>query len=95
MEPLLSPRGRGFESAGTFNPAVVKANGKFIMLYRAQDSKGASSLGYQAKLSGFDHYLDDTLRFPLVRLRIRPYRLEGDINHVVGIQVLRQVLHNL
>src|SRR5436309_6699615 len=47
---------------------------------------------HQAKLSGFDHCLDDTLRFPLVRLRIRPYRLEGDINHVVGIQASRQVL---
>jgi len=50
---------------------------------------------HRAKLRGFDHCLDDTLRFPLVRLRIRPYRLEGDINHVVGIQVSRQVLHNL
>ena len=26
-EPILSPRGSGFESAGTFNPAVVKENG--------------------------------------------------------------------
>ena len=51
-EPILSPQGIGFESAGTFNPAVVKANGKFIMLYRAQDSKGASSLGYATSDDG-------------------------------------------
>ena len=31
--------GRGFESAGTFNPSVVKKDGKFVMLYRAQDHK--------------------------------------------------------
>jgi len=51
-EPILSPRGSGFESAGTFNPAVVKENGKFVMLYRAQDSKGTSSLGYATSDDG-------------------------------------------
>src|SRR5580692_3544404 len=44
--PIVSPRGDGFESAGTFNPAVIKKDGKFVMLYRAQDRKGTSSLGY-------------------------------------------------
>ena len=39
--PILSPQGSGFESAGTFNPAVVKVHGKFVMLYRAQDAKGS------------------------------------------------------
>src|SRR5437762_14195171 len=51
-DPILSPRGSGFESAGTFNPAVVKENGKFVMLYRAQDSKGTSSLGDAARDDG-------------------------------------------
>jgi beta-1,2-mannosidase len=45
-EPVIAPRGNGFESAGTFNPAVVKKDGKFVILYRAQDQKGTSSLGY-------------------------------------------------
>src|SRR5437879_10736500 len=45
QDPIVSPRGDGFESAGTFNPAVVKKDGKFVMLYRAQDQKGTSSLG--------------------------------------------------
>jgi len=44
--PILSPQGADWESAGTFNPAVVKYNGKFVMLYRAQDSAGTSRLGY-------------------------------------------------
>jgi len=51
-EPILSPRGDGFESAGTFNPSVVMHEGKFVMLYRAQDSKGRSSLGYAASEDG-------------------------------------------
>jgi predicted GH43/DUF377 family glycosyl hydrolase len=43
------------ESAGTFNPSVVKKDGKFVMLYRAQDHKGTSSLGYATS--------DDGIRF--------------------------------
>src|SRR5713226_10761015 len=54
-DPILSPRGEGFESAGTFNPSVVKKDGKFVMLYRAQDHHGTSSLGYATS--------DDGIRF--------------------------------
>src|SRR5712671_3031609 len=45
-EPALSPQGSGFESAGVFNPAVVKKDGRFVMLYRAQDASGTSRIGY-------------------------------------------------
>src|ERR1700739_1505804 len=51
-QPIITPRGNGFESAGTFNPAVLKYNGKFVMLYRAQDSPGKSSLGYATSDDG-------------------------------------------
>ncbi len=51
-DPVLSPQGDGFESAGTFNPSVVKKDGKFVMLYRAQDRKGTSSLGYASSDDG-------------------------------------------
>jgi hypothetical protein len=37
---VISPRGDGRESAGTFNPSVVLRDGKIIMLYRAQDKGG-------------------------------------------------------
>src|SRR5260370_21709950 len=50
--PIVSPQGEGFESAGTFNPAVVKKDGKFVMLYRAQDHRGTSSLGYATSEDG-------------------------------------------
>jgi predicted GH43/DUF377 family glycosyl hydrolase len=44
--PVISPRGTGWESAGTFNPAVMLRGGKIVMLYRAQDQHGTSRLGY-------------------------------------------------
>ena len=51
-KPIISPQGNGFESAGTFNPTVVKYDGKFVMLYRAQDLHGKSSLGYASSDDG-------------------------------------------
>jgi predicted GH43/DUF377 family glycosyl hydrolase len=50
--PIISPRGNGWESAGTFNPAVVFRDGSFIMLYRAQDNTGTSRLGYAESTDG-------------------------------------------
>src|SRR6267142_6973740 len=50
--PILAPQGSGWESAGTFNPAVVEYNGKFVMLYRAQDAAGTSRLGYAESTDG-------------------------------------------
>jgi len=50
--PIISPRGNGWESAGTFNPAVVEHNGKIVMLYRAQDKQGTSRLGYAESNDG-------------------------------------------
>jgi beta-1,2-mannosidase len=51
-DPILSPRGNSWESAGTFNPAVVLHEGKFVMLYRAQDKNGTSRLGYAESRDG-------------------------------------------
>jgi beta-1,2-mannosidase len=50
--PILSPEGNGWESAGTFNPAVVVRGGKFVMLYRSQDAAGTSRLGYAESTDG-------------------------------------------
>jgi beta-1,2-mannosidase len=51
-EPILSPQGTTWESAGTFNPAVLFHNGRFVMLYRAQDASGTSHLGYAEGADG-------------------------------------------
>ena len=50
--PVLAPQGDGWESAGTFNPAVVMRGGKIVMLYRAQDKLGTSRLGYAESTDG-------------------------------------------
>jgi beta-1,2-mannosidase len=57
-EPILSPQGTTWESAGTFNPAVVFHNGKFVLLYRAQDASGTSRLGYAESADGI-HFRRD------------------------------------
>jgi len=55
-DPILQPRGDGFESAGVFNPSVVMKDGKFAMLYRAQDHDGVSRLGYATSTDGI-HFI--------------------------------------
>jgi beta-1,2-mannosidase len=50
--PILSPTGESWESAGTFNPAVIARDDKFVMLYRAQDAGGTSRLGYAESRDG-------------------------------------------
>ena len=50
--PIISPQGNGWESAGTFNPAVIVRDGKIVMLYRAQDKNGTSRLGYAESSDG-------------------------------------------
>jgi beta-1,2-mannosidase len=74
-DPIVSPRGDGFESAGTFNPAVVKEDGKFVMLYRAQDHKGTSSLGYAKSDDGI-HFVR---RSEPVLISEMPYEKGGGV----------------
>ncbi|MGH9496200.1 MAG: glycoside hydrolase family 130 protein [Candidatus Sulfotelmatobacter sp.] len=50
--PIISPRGNGWEEAGTFNPAVIRHGDKIAMLYRAQDKQGTSRLGYAESTDG-------------------------------------------
>jgi predicted GH43/DUF377 family glycosyl hydrolase len=50
--PIMAPRGHGWESAGTFNPAVILRGDKIVMLYRAQDKQGTSRLGYAESIDG-------------------------------------------
>jgi predicted GH43/DUF377 family glycosyl hydrolase len=51
-DPIISPRGDSWESAGAFNPAVIFRKGKVVMLYRAQDKSGTSRLGYAESADG-------------------------------------------
>ena len=73
--PILSPQGDGFELAGTFNPTVVKKDGIFVMLYRAQDRQGTSSLGYATSQDGV-HF---TRRATPVLTAQEPYEKGGGV----------------
>jgi predicted GH43/DUF377 family glycosyl hydrolase len=75
VDPIVSPKGDGFESAGTFNPSVVKKDGKFVMLYRAQDRKGTSALGYATSDDGI-HF---TRRLEPVMVSEAPYEKGGGV----------------
>ncbi len=50
--PVISPSGDGFASAGTFNPAAVRFKGNVVLLYRAQDKNGTSTIGYASGNDG-------------------------------------------
>ena len=68
-KPVISPQGTSWESAGTFNPAVLLVHlpvnppvppdagpVKFVMLYRAQDAAGTSRIGYAESTDGI-HFI--------------------------------------
>jgi predicted GH43/DUF377 family glycosyl hydrolase len=74
-EPIISPQGTSWESAGTFNPAVIFAFGKFIMLYRAQDASGTSRLGYAESSDGIQF-----IRRPIpILFPEAPYERDGGV----------------
>ena len=50
--PILEPRGEDWESLAVFNPSVIWDGGQYIMLYRAQDQKGVSSIGLAISKDG-------------------------------------------
>ena len=52
MIPSFFLEADSWESAGTFNPAVIPGNGRFVMLYRDQDKLGTSRLGYADSTDG-------------------------------------------
>jgi beta-1,2-mannosidase len=74
-DPILAPEGHTFESAGTFNPTVIKKDGKFVMLYRAQDRNGTSSIGYGSSDDGI-HF---TRRSEPVMVPEAPYEKGGGV----------------
>lgn len=59
-QPILKPRTDRFDSAGAFNPSVVKnKDGKFVMLYRGQDNAGVSRIGYAISDDGIKFVADE------------------------------------
>lgn len=50
--PLLQPGKADWMSLGVFNPAATKVDGKTVLLFRAQDAKHVSRVGYADSTDG-------------------------------------------
>lgn len=50
-KPLLSP-GRTWTEFGLFNPTAIRVDGKTVLLFRAQDAKHTSRIGYADSADG-------------------------------------------
>jgi predicted GH43/DUF377 family glycosyl hydrolase len=81
--PILSPQGGSWEGAGTFNPAVIVRDGKFVMLYRAQDVAGTSRLGYAESADGI-HF---TRRVEPVLVPEADYERDGGVEDPRLVQI--------
>jgi predicted GH43/DUF377 family glycosyl hydrolase len=73
-QPLLKPTA-GWMAAGVFNTAAVRKGGKTILLFRAQDQKGVSRIGYAESLDGL-HF---TIRPEPVLAPEAPYEKGGGV----------------
>ena len=62
--PILEPRGDGWESIMVYNCAAIYEGGKVHIVYRAQGAKtGVSRLGYASSKDGFN--IDERLDYPI------------------------------
>jgi predicted GH43/DUF377 family glycosyl hydrolase len=64
--PILSPRGDGFENRDVFNPAAIDINDTVYILYRAMDTLNTSTIGLAISKDGItiDERLPDPIYVP-------------------------------
>lgn len=51
-EPVLTPRPGQFDDLAAYNPTALKMGSKTVLLYRAQNKKGTSQIGYAESNDG-------------------------------------------
>lgn len=61
--PILEPRGNGFESRAVFNAAAVDLAGSVHILYRAMSADNTSTIGYARSTDGI--HIDERLDTPI------------------------------
>jgi len=66
--PILAPRGTGFESRNVFNPAAIDLNGSIYILYRAMDAQNTSTIGLAVSKDGVT--IDERLAEPMYIPRV-------------------------
>ena len=62
--PVLSPRPGHFDSLAAYNPTAIKADGKYMLLYRGQNHEGTSFVGLAVSDDGVSFQARDE---PLLR----------------------------
>lgn len=51
-EPILTPRAGKFDDLAAYNPTALKVGDKTVLLYRGQNKKGTSQIGYAESKDG-------------------------------------------
>lgn len=71
--PILAPRGTGFESRNVFNAAAVDIDGSVYILYRAMDAANTSTIGLAISKDGstIDERLDSPIYVPRADFEIK------------------------
>ena len=64
--PILVPRGQGWEAGGVMNPAAIEAGGRVHLFYRAVGNDGVSRIGYASSKNGAS--FDERLPYPVFAL---------------------------
>jgi predicted GH43/DUF377 family glycosyl hydrolase len=80
--PLISPSS-GWMEFGTFNPAAVRVGNKTVLLFRAQDAKQTSRIGYAESTDG----LRFTVRPEPVLSPEAPYEKNGGVEDPRLVQI--------
>jgi predicted GH43/DUF377 family glycosyl hydrolase len=85
QQPLLQPGSGGttWTESGLFNPAAIKKNGRTILLFRAQNAKHTSYIGYAESFDGL-HF---TVRPQPVLSPEAPYEKGGGVEDPRVIQI--------
>lgn len=71
--PILAPRGDGYESRDVFNPAAIDINGSVYILYRAMDASNTSTIGLAISRDGttIDERLDAPVYAPRAEFEMK------------------------
>ena len=78
--PILTPRGEGFESHNVFNPAAINLNGSIYILFRAMDKANTSTIGLAISKDGvtIDERLSEPIYVPRESFETKRGNLAGN-----------------
>lgn len=78
--PILEPRGTGFESRAVFNAAAIDLDGSVHILYRAMSSDNTSTIGYARSKDGvhIDERLDQPIYSPRADFEAKRGKSDGN-----------------